>query len=152
MIAAAAVAAGLAYYSYRHVTTGCAAARVGLEDVSVRSGHVAAWLGVDDGNDWIQAGVEQIAGEPSAHVYVEVGHHMRAVPQSNVWYLRTIRYGQTVLVRLVRHRYWWSVLVGGSVEASVPLRRPTVRILAGESYDSYGRDRYRPLLACVERA
>jgi hypothetical protein len=123
-------------YTYSDIHRGLRAAALTLTHATVRSGHVAVWLGASSGqDDWLQAGIEKTDGIARPHVYVEVGgaggtHFIDLGPYS---------FGQTVHVRLRNKGRLWTVYVNGKILATKLLRAADL-IATGESWQDTPND------------
>jgi hypothetical protein len=124
-------------YAYACTAKGARDASVSLTAATVRSGHVAVWLGVDDGIHWIQAGIMKRAGDTHPWVYVETDHSLELV--------RPTRLGERVRVELV-HRGSWHVRVNGRALGVAWLAYDVTRMATAEDLRAGAPNSYRASL------
>lgn len=123
-------------YTYSHTHYGVRAAALDLANATVRSGHVAVWLGASVGqSDWLQAGIEETKGVPRPHIYAEIGGGLR----THFIDLGPYRFGQVVHVRLRNKGALWAVYVNGKIVATKVLRSPDL-VATGETWQGTAND------------
>jgi hypothetical protein len=102
-------------------TVGGVAATVSVDGVDVRAGHVAAWVGVGGPglgphgiDEWIQVGVDTIAGTNGTKVYYEV---KRGVTYGYGELPRSVAVGDRYRLEVresTTRRGWWQARVDGA--------------------------------------
>jgi hypothetical protein len=128
-VGAGAAGCGTQTYSYAglqsaHNGYGVRATLTALEAPRVAHGHVAAWVGVAGGPQWIQVGLSGFEGSANSNLYYEVARAGRAPEYFEVEADIVPVARRKVAVLEMRGRpSWWRVWVGGrAVSAPVHLR------------------------------
>jgi hypothetical protein len=141
MVVAAAICVGAGaaiaradWYGYSYANQkSCPSANVGISDVLLRSGHVAAWVGVSDpsADTWLQAGVEQSTSDPAPRAYVEWGRGGR---QARFLLLAP---ATTAHVSLTKTGNGWYVSIAGRTFGPVKITHAQIKA-TGESWQPGG--------------
>lgn len=138
--ARAALASEMQPYSYSP-SVKATIATVQLHDVTVREGHVAVWVGVHDGIAWVQAGVEEEAGDTAPWVYVETR------TRGHVHRFTRLYQADTATVEVVHRPAGWSVRVNGKLYGLVRLLDPFTPIAVSESYEpGAAKNSFKPVI------
>lgn len=94
--------------------TAATGATLSLTQAEVQSGHVAVWVGVDNGERWLQGGIIQTPGA-QPYLYAEIGIGLATRPtQAKLLQLGSYRLGSRIRVDLESNSLgrWWVVIDG----------------------------------------